>query len=292
MRCLRAALAAAGSALALAIAVVPAAFAVEVPVWTRAVPAGKAIVARNDYYAPLLVEVELTGLRDAVGTTASRIAVVVPPRREMLIATIPAAQPGVAPSFSYRTAYSLGDPQAEHDAAALYRLPFGDGLRFAVTQAPGGTVHTHDTPDTQYAIDFAMPAGTPIVAARGGRVMQTVQHHGEGRADPAFLHKTNLVRVVHDDGTWADYAHLQRASVRVRAGQRVETGDLLALSGNSGFTFGPHLHFAVKRNRGGEIVSVPVRFHSAVLGVFEPREGMSLAAIYGAQPRFAGLDAE
>lgn len=292
MRSFRAALAAAMAAVALAIAAAPAALGVEVPVWTRAVPAGKAIVARNDYYAPLLLQVELTGVRDAVGNTATRVSVVVPPRRELQVATIAAAQPGVAPSFSYRTAFSLGDPQARHDDAALYRLPYGDGLRFRVTQAPGGIMHTHNTPDTENAIDFAMPAGTPIVAARAGRVMQVVQHHGEGRAEPSYLHKANLVRIVHDDGTWADYAHLQRASVRVRPGQRVDAGEHLALSGNSGFTFGPHLHFAVKRNHAGEIVSVPVRFHSAVLGVFEPREGATLAAIYGAPPRFAGLGGE
>ncbi len=292
MRSFRAALAAAVSAVALAIAAAPAALAIEVPVWIRAVPAGKAIVARNDYYAPLLLEVEVSGVRDAVGSTGGRVTVVVPPRREMLVTTIPAARPDVAPSFTYRTVYSLGDPHAEHDAAALYRLPFGDGLRFRVTQAPGGAVHTHHTPDTHDAIDFGMPAGTPVVAARAGRVMQVVQHHGEGRPDPSYLDKANLVRIVHDDGTWADYAHLQRASVRVRPGQRVEAGEFLALSGNSGFTFGPHLHFAVKRNRGGEIVSVPVRFHNAVVGVFEARTGMSVAAIYGTQPSFAGLAGE
>jgi murein DD-endopeptidase MepM/ murein hydrolase activator NlpD len=292
MRSLRAALAAAWAAVALAIAAAPAALAVEVPVWVRAVPAGKAIVARNDYYAPLLLEVELSAVRDAVGATGGRISVVLPPRREMLVATIPASRAGIAPSFTYRTAFSLGDPEAQHDSAALYRLPFGDGLRFPVTQAPGGAVLTHNTPDTKHAIDFGMPAGTPVVAARAGRVMQVVQHHGAGRPDPAYLDKANLVRIVHDDGTWADYAHLQRASARVRPGQRVEAGEFLALSGNSGFTFGPHLHFAVKRNRGGEIVSEPVRFHSAVLGVFEPREGATLAAIYGTQPRFAGLDGE
>jgi murein DD-endopeptidase MepM/ murein hydrolase activator NlpD len=242
---------------------------------------------RNDYYAPLLLEVELVGLRHAVGSTASRVAVIVPPRRELVVATVGAAHPRLAPAFEYRTAFSLGDPRAEHDDTVLYRLPFADGLRFPVSQAPGGSAHTHNTPDTEYAIDFAMPPGTPVVAARGGVVMQVVQHHGVGRPELGFLHKANLVRVVHEDGTWADYAHLQRASVRVVPGQRVKAGDFLALSGNSGFTSGPHLHFAVKRNRAGEIVSVPVRFHSALLGVLEPREGAIAAAIYAVPPGYA-----
>lgn len=290
MRHLRAALAAFGIACATACAA-PAA-ALDVPVWTRPVPAGKAILARNDYYAPLLVEVELVGLRDAVGATAQRVAVLVPPRREMLLTTVAALRPDVAPTFGFRAAYSLGDPAARHDAAALYRLPFADGLRFAVTQAHGGSASTHNTPDTEYAVDFAMPPGTPVVAARGGVVMQVVQHYGDGRPDIAFLRKANLVRILHDDGTWADYAHLQRDSVRVRPGERVEAGRLLARSGNSGYTSGPHLHFAVKRNRSGQIVSVPIRFHNAVAGVFEPREGSTVAAVYRTPHGIAALDAD
>lgn len=266
----------------------PAAMALELPIWTRAVPEGRAIVARNDYHAPLLLDVELTGVRRAVGTTAPRVTVLVPPRTEVIVTTVQGANPGVPPTFGYRAAYSLGDPLARHDTAARYRLPFADGLRFLVSQAPGGSAQTHTTRDTADAVDFAMPAGTPVVAARAGVVMQVVQHHGEGRNDPAYLDRANLVRILHDDGTWADYAHLQRASARVKPGQRVAAGAALALSGNSGYTSGPHLHFAVKRNQGGDIVSVPVRFHTDVAGDFAAREGSVAAARYGA-PAMAGL---
>ncbi len=258
-----------------------AAHALDVPIWTRAAPDGRAIVARNPYHAPLLVEIELAGVRRAADGTAPRTLALIPPRTELVVATVQGAQPGVAPSFGYRAAYSLGNPLARHDDAARYRLPFADGLRFLVSQAPGGRAQTHDTPDTADAVDFAMPVGTPVVAARGGVVMQVVQHHGEGRSDPAYLDRANLVRILHDDGTWADYAHLQRASVRVKPGQRVAAGDALALSGNSGYTSGPHLHFAVKRNRSGEIVSVPVRFRTDVAGDFAAREGTIAAAVYG-----------
>lgn len=259
----------------------PAAFALDVPIWTRAVPEGRAIVARNAYHAPLLVEIELTGVRRAADGIAPRAMVLVPPRTEVVVTTVQGAQPGVLPAFGYRAAYSLGDPLARHDDAARYRLPFADGLRFFVSQAPGGRAQTHDTPDSADAVDFAMPPGTPVVAARGGIVMQVVQHHGEGRNDPAFLDRANLVRILHDDGTWADYAHLQRASARVKPGQRVAAGDAIAMSGNSGYTSGPHLHFAVKRNRNGEIVSVPVRFRTDVAADFAAREGTLAAAVYG-----------
>ena len=281
MHRIRAAAAALSLACVTALAA-PAAGALDVPIRTRAVPDGRAIVARNEYHAPLLVEIELTGVRRAADGTAPRAVVLIPPLTELVVTTVQGAAPGVTPAFGYRAAYSLGDPLARHDDAVRYRLPFADGLRFFVSQAPGGRAQTHDTPDTADAIDFAMPPGMPVVAARGGIVMQVVQHYGVGRADPAYIDRANLVRILHDDGTWADYAHLQRASVRVKPGQRVATGDALALSGNSGYTFGPHLHFAVKRNRNGEIVSVPVRFRTDVAADFAAREGSIAAAVYGA----------
>ena len=60
----------------------------------------------------------------------------------------------------------------------------------------------------------------------------------------------NLVRILHDDGTWAEYAHLNRSTIRVRPGDVVERGEYIADSGNTGFSSGPHLHFVVQRNAG------------------------------------------
>jgi murein DD-endopeptidase MepM/ murein hydrolase activator NlpD len=65
--------------------------------------------------------------------------------------------------------------------------------------------------------------------------------------------------VLHEDGTMAVYAHLQPESVIVRPGQRVNTGQRLGASGNTGFSTGPHLHFALQVNRGMELVSIPFR---------------------------------
>jgi murein DD-endopeptidase MepM/ murein hydrolase activator NlpD len=98
------------------------------------------------------------------------------------------------------------------------------------------------------------------LAARGGVVMQV-----ESDFDKAGLNlekyggRANFVRILHDDGTMGLYAHLDLDGVLVRVGQRVRTGQQIGRSGNTGFTTGPHLHFAVQVNRGMRLLSIPFR---------------------------------
>ena len=87
--------------------------------------------------------------------------------------------------------------------------------------------------------DFAVPVGTEVVAVHGGTV---VKAGGNGAGDgPAY---GNAVVVKHSDGTYSQYAHLSRIDVKV--GDKVDTGEHIALSGNTGNSSGPHLHFEIR----------------------------------------------
>ncbi len=109
-----------------------------------------------------------------------------------------------------------------------------------------------------------MPIGTGVYAARGGTVIQIATDNFTSGQDPdSDLARANIVRVLHDDGTMSLYGHLNWNSIRVRPGQRVGRGEYIADSGNTGFSTGPHLHFVVQRNAGGEIQSVPIAFQGA-----------------------------
>jgi murein DD-endopeptidase MepM/ murein hydrolase activator NlpD len=67
--------------------------------------------------------------------------------------------------------------------------------------------------------------------------------------------------VRHSDGTLGEYLHLLKGSLKVEAGDSVAAGQLLALSGNSGYTRGPHLHFMVFRAKDSKTrESLPIRF--------------------------------
>ncbi|MDT6985106.1 M23 family metallopeptidase [Streptomyces lusitanus] len=87
--------------------------------------------------------------------------------------------------------------------------------------------------------DYAVPTGTPVKAAHGGTV---VKAGGNGAGDgPAY---GNAIVIKHGNKTYSQYAHL--SSVNVKVGQVVKTGQKIALSGNTGNSSGPHLHFEIR----------------------------------------------
>jgi murein DD-endopeptidase MepM/ murein hydrolase activator NlpD len=154
---------------------------------------------------------------------------------------------------------ALGSPEAVHTPPRPYRAPFAVGATYTVTQAYPVQI-THVTPDSRYAVDIALPDGTPVYSAREGIIINVRHDSFRGAALPEMMDQANVVEILHDDGMIAVYAHLQWDSIRVRIGQHVASGEYIANSGNTGFTSGPHLHFVVWRNTGVADVSIPVQF--------------------------------
>lgn len=128
-----------------------------------------------------------------------------------------------------------------------------------IEQGWGGAYSHHDV-QNRHAVDFAAGIGTPVIAARTGTVMEVQADFARAGLDAeTFAGRANFVRIVHDDGTMALYAHLDVDGVVVRVGQRVRKGEAIGFSGNTGFTAGPHLHFTVQANRGMRLESIPFR---------------------------------
>jgi len=119
---------------------------------------------------------------------------------------------------------------------------------------------SHQDVENRYALDFAVPVGTPVLAAREGVVMQVqVQFHGHGLDYAHDAGRANFIRILHADGSMALYAHLAENGALVHQGQHVETGQRIGLSGNTGYSTAPHLHFAVQVNRSMQLTSIPFR---------------------------------
>ncbi len=232
-------------------------------VWVREEDAQDAVrlVLVNESHAPVQVAWHLSELDNVSVDGASAGTLVVAPRAERVFVNVRGARPG-AWAFRHHFHYLHGDPSAEHAAGVVYRAPFASGARFRITQAWPDDF-THDDAASMHAIDVAMPEGAAVHAARAGTVFEVADGFEEGGAhDQHLALAANFVRVLHDDGSMALYAHLAPGSIAVRPGEQVSAGSFLAASGDTGFSTGPHLHFAVQLNTPGGIVSIPLVFRS------------------------------
>lgn len=188
--------------------------------------------------------------------------VTIPAGKTVEAVTLTPLDPESEWSFRYTNHYTVGRHDAKHDDNYVYWLPYAAGTTFKVTQGYHGSF-SHTGPD-EFAIDWKMPEGTPVLAARDGVVVVVKDDSEKGGAHRKYEDKANMVTVQHSDGTMAHYCHLAPHSAKVRVGTKVRAGDQLAASGNTGFTSGPHLHFAVFKARSGHgRETIPVKFRTA-----------------------------
>jgi murein DD-endopeptidase MepM/ murein hydrolase activator NlpD len=89
-----------------------------------------------------------------------------------------------------------------------------------------------------YQIDYAAPSGTPVVASARGTVTSAGWSGGWG----------NMVRLEHDNGYTTHYGHLSAFAKGLRAGARVDQGQLVGYVGSTGWSTGPHLDYGIKLN--------------------------------------------
>lgn len=158
--------------------------------------------------------------------------------------------------------WTAGRLDAQHDDTARYAYPLQPPNRYPVVQGNNGAFSHQGR--SRYAIDFAAPVGTPVLAARAGTVIDLQQFYDKGGPSADFARYANYVVVLHRDGTTGEYYHLKYRGAAVHIGQQVNTGALLGYSGNTGFSSLPHLHFAVyKALPDGQYQSLPFRFESS-----------------------------
>lgn len=163
--------------------------------------------------------------------------------------------------YAYTNYYKLGSSVAVPDDY-VYSLPYAPGKAHRITQGYNGKFSHQGS--NKYAIDWDMPQGTPVCAARGGLVVKVKDDSDIGGADIKFDPFNNYVLIRHEDGTLGHYCHLKKGGVKVHPGQIVKAGDIIALSGSTGFASGPHLHFCVFMTKDGkQRVSIPVKFRIA-----------------------------
>ena len=225
-------------------------------------------------YTPLTFKLDFR-LRNMKLSRPNRVVYVPPGTRKLVQRLRPRNRR--AASYDVRYRHTYGSHVARHDDAYRYLPPWRPGTLRIVSQGCNDT-YTHKGPHA-FAIDVGMAVGTPVHAARGGRVIHIKEDSERGGPGAAYMKDGNEIVIAHDDTTLAAYSHLQKDGAVVKLGERVEAGDLIGYSGNTGWSTNPHLHFEVYQlSEKLRVQSVEVTFRTAVGEVTCPKRGAFLVA--------------
>ena len=232
----------------------------------------------NNIWGPVELELKLEDAENVSSEPPLPARLVLPGQSEKRLLKIKATDPTLG--FTFRLSYKpmIGPPLDQLPPEYDYYPPFPFGMAFPVSQGFDGDV-THKEPPNQYAVDIVMPTGTPILAARSGRVMDLEDDFHGAAQEKRYLSRSNQIRILHDDGTMAVYAHLQPNSLQVRQKAKVRRGQWIANSGNTGFSSGPHLHFVIQLNAGMSLESIPFRFVTPMSSTVTPSNRMMISGV-------------
>jgi murein DD-endopeptidase MepM/ murein hydrolase activator NlpD len=175
--------------------------------------------------------------------------------------------------YSVSYTYARGNPStADHDDDHLYLVPFRHGDKRRLSQGFQGSFSHYG--ENEHAVDFEMPIGTEVYAARDGIVAEIREDSRVGGPSGNYSRDGNFILIMHDDGSFANYVHLQYGGAIVEPGDNVVAGELIGYSGNTGRSSGPHLHFDVRiPQTDGTMKSIPFLFRGKNGEPVEPVEG-------------------
>lgn len=125
--------------------------------------------------------------------------------------------------------------------AYAYPVTVNENTRISYDESPA------HVGNLEHAVDFVVPEGAPVKAAAEGIVVDLKNNSDIGGADKKLEPFGNFIELKHAHGEYSEYEHLKKDSVPVKIGDRVRKGQVIGLSGATGWLahLGPHLHFMV-----------------------------------------------
>lgn len=203
---------------------------------------GYNVFADNNEYCPTSVKINFEATNLKIDGGNNQLYVINPLTKRQLLTTLTILNKRDAYQFKYTYKSNLGNENLDfYDSEFIYDLPFSNSKSFKVSQGYNGNIsHTN-----QNAIDFSMPLGTEINAIRDGIVIKVVQENSKNCSEEFCKIYNNYIIIYHSDGTFAEYTHIQKDGATVKVGDNIKKGDVIAYSGNVGWSTGPHLHVVV-----------------------------------------------
>ena len=158
--------------------------------------------------------------------------------------------------------YSIHDLKSgkfKEDSSYIYLLPFENKKKVFLIQAYDSKM-SHKG---ELALDFKVKKKTKVCAARDGIVIAAREDSEKGGLKPENMSDGNHISIKHYDGSVAHYWHLIKDGVFVTVGDTVTKGQVIGLTGNTGYSAFPHLHFEVIGNDGtGNYRQLATRFNT------------------------------
>lgn len=147
----------------------------------------------------------------------------------------------------------------KEDTSFVYSLPYEKGKKHLLVQG----YFSHFSHKERAALDFKMKRGTPVLAARGGVVVRVKEDGNKGGWNKKYRPFGNVIVIQHEDGSRAGYWHLQYNGALVNVGDTVKQGQQIGLSGKTGYTLFPHLHFIAWRFNNNQWLQEATRFKTS-----------------------------
>lgn len=177
----------------------------------------------------------------------------------VVLTTIPKSELGLTMSSTF------GNPDYDTQDQ-VFAYPFPRGRKYRVIQAYNGGF-SHNSDYSRYAIDFSLAIGDTICAAAGGYVVGVIEGYKEGGNTREWRDYANYITLYHPvSNLFTQYVHLDHQGSLVEIGDKIHIGQAIGISGNTGFTDSPHLHFNVLKTGSDGLLSTPVNFQDGVKG--------------------------
>ncbi|MEO1021684.1 MAG: M23 family metallopeptidase [Bacteroidota bacterium] len=220
------------------------------------------VAISNPIHAPLRItaQSENSVLNEVINTT---FPITLPP---LLDTVFIVTSPVFRTDSSVRFGATIGDPTASIQPQAIL-FPFPKGKSYSIMQPYNGRL-SHQTDYSRYALDFDLAVGDTISAADDGYVVGVVQAYKNGGKDKKWRDYANFITLFHPhSGLYTQYVHLIYNGSFVDVGDTVTAGQPIGISGETGFTTKPHLHFNVLKPTESGMKSTPTRFKNGKPGL-------------------------
>lgn len=213
---------------------------VKIKIYTEEIQGGFLVLVDNYEYCPVSIkfDFELNNLTSSSGN--HKVFITNAKSKRNLITTLKPEKNGTY-EVSYKTKSNYSSYLSIVDTSYVYNLPFKAKSQFNISQGYFGK-RTHIR---ERALDFSLPIGTDIYATREGVVIDVVDYNTKTCYNKDCSKYNNKILIYHNDGSFSEYVHIDTNTAKVKIGEKVLKGQLIAKSGNIGWSSGPHLHFSV-----------------------------------------------